>query len=247
LRKALVCAAAVALIAILLPATAARKPKPAKVLFLVGGGFHDYKSLPPILADKLNATGDFQVTITEDRNELTAPKINKYDVALFYTQGGEITPEQEKGLTDFVSKGKGWVGIHSASDSFTNSDAYWNMVGGRFSGHGGGDFHVKIVTQRLDVSRGLTGFDVNDDETYDHKFHKDAKIIAFARREPGGEPAAWIRFYEEGRVFYTGLGHGQPTWENPAFQKLMIRGMYWAAGRKTPCKEATGGTGCRAD
>ena len=245
MRKTLVCAVAIALVVMLLPAGAARKPKPVKVLFLVGGAFHDYKSLPPILADKLKATGDFQVTITEDRNELTASKINKYDVALFYTQGGEMTPDQERGLTEFVKKGKGWAGIHSASDSFANSDAYWNMVGGRFSGHGGGDFHVKIVTQRLDVSRGLTGFDIND-ETYDHKFHKDAKIIAFARREPGGEPAAWIRFYGEGRVFFTGLGHGQPAWENPAFQKLMIRGMYWAAGREIPCNDTTGRTDCCA-
>ncbi len=43
---------------------------------------------------------------------------------------------------------------------------------------------------------------------------------------------AWVQQYGKGRVFYTGLGHGKEAWTNPAFQRLVVRGMYWAAGRQ---------------
>ena len=202
--------------------------KETKVLFMVGGGFHDFKTLPPILAEKLNQTGRFKVTITEDRDELTAPKIAKYDVALFFTQGGKLTPEQEKGLTEFVASGKGYAGIHCASDSFPDSDAYFKLVGGRFSGHGRGTFPVHYTAKSNQVVKGLTDFEITD-ETYDHKFHQDAKVLVLARRATDSAPSVWIQYYGNGRVFFTGLGHGKEAFENPAFQELMVRGLTWAA------------------
>ncbi|MDO8684437.1 MAG: ThuA domain-containing protein [Armatimonadota bacterium] len=219
--------------------------QPIKVLFLIDGCCHDFKNLPPTLADKLKATGDFECTITADREQLIPANISKFDIALLYTQGSDMAPEQEKGLTEFVNGGKGYVGIHCASDSFKNSDAYWKMVGGRFAGHGRGTFPVKFTAKRHEVVNGLDNFEITD-ETYNHKFHPDAKVITLARRETDGEPAVWVQYYGAGRVFFTGLGHGKEAWENETFQKLIFRGMYWAAGRaavpaktchKTKCKK----------
>ena len=233
LRRTFVIALAVALTAALAPASLAGKEcgrKPLKVLFLVNGCCHDFEKLPPMLAEKFKATGKFEFTITEDRQELIPSRIEKYDLALFFTQGSDMTPEQEKGLTEFVSKGKGLAGIHSASDSFKNSDAYFKLLGGRFKGHGGGKFPVHFTARRNEVVKGMEDFEIQD-ETYDHEFHPDAKLLILARRDKDSEPAVWIQYYGEGRVFYTGLGHGKEAWENPSFQKLMLRGLLWAAKR----------------
>ena len=45
-----------------------------------------------------------------------------------------------------------------------------------------------------------------------------------------GWPMAWTRNDGDGRVFYTGLGHEQSTWEDPRFQKLLLNGIKWAMG-----------------
>jgi type 1 glutamine amidotransferase len=41
----------------------------------------------------------------------------------------------------------------------------------------------------------------------------------------------WAREVGKGRVFYCALGHGREAWENPAWQKLVVQGILWAAGR----------------
>lgn len=54
------------------------------------------------------------------------------------------------------------------------------------------------------------------------------------RREEDSEPASWVQYHGQGRVFVTGLGHGKPAWENPAFQEMIVRAMDWATKRLNP-------------
>jgi len=220
----LVCAA------VACPGGQKRAAQKINVLFLIGGGVHDHEGLSAILKKDLEDTGRFNVTITQDLNKLTDLSKPNVDVLLQYTTGLELSPAEEQGLTQYVAGGGGWVGIHSASDSFKNSDAYWKMVGGRFSGHGHGTFTVHYTATRHEAVRGLSDFEITD-EDYRHAFHKDAKILVLARRPKDGDPAVWVQYYGKGRVFYTGLGHGKPAWENPGFKALVIRGITWAAGR----------------
>jgi len=163
-----------------------------------------------------------------------AEKIKDYDLVLFYCTGLNFAdPAQEKGLCDFVRNGGAWAGIHSASDSFKSSDAYWELLGGRFAGHGGGKYTVHIYDRDHPITKGLEDFEI-EDETYGHAYHKNACIRCLVRMDRGNERQcmAWVQHYGKGRVFYTGLGHGGPAWKNPQFQRLVVRGLYWAANRE---------------
>jgi len=205
----------------------------AKVLCLIGGPFHNWDGLAAYAQKMLDDTKLFDTNVTENRDELVAPNIDKYDLVIIYTTGFDITPEQEKGLVAFVENGKGLVGIHSATDSFKNSDAYWKLVCGRFTGHGHKDFHVNITGKSHPVVKGMSGFDIND-ETYVHKFSPESKPIFLTRRDDDGEPSAWVQYYGKGRVFVTGLGHDKEAWDAPGFQQLVIRGMLWADKQLNP-------------
>lgn len=205
-----------------------------KLLFLRGGGIHDWKGLSPILVEVLKKTGDFEVTLTESLDDLKTDRIGRYDLVLFYCTGLEFgDPAQEKGLCDFVRNGGGYAGIHSASDSFKRSDAYWELVGGRFAGHGGGKYTVFIYGKQHAITTGLEDFEIQD-ETYRHNLHKNACIRALVRMNRGNERQCmgWVQTQGKGRVFYTGLGHGRPAWTNLHFQRFVVRGLYWAAGRE---------------
>lgn len=219
------------------------KPDTIKVLFFATGPIHNHQGLAPILKQHLEQVGPFEVTITEDLNRMTKLEKDKIDVALFYTTGMELTPEQEKGLTSFVSNGGGYAGIHSASDSFKKSDAYWKLVGGRFTNHKRRTFEVHFTVPNHEAVRGLKDFEVTD-EDYNHVFHEEAKLVVLARRPKDWEPSVWVQHYGEGRVFYTGLGHDKVAWENPAFKELVTRGIYWSAKRQP--KEIKSSAGCCA-
>jgi len=211
----------------------ARAAAKIKVFMLQGGG-HNWKANLPILAGVLEKTGDFEVTMSRDLDELKPENIKKYDVVFFYGSRLNFTdPAQEKGLLEFVRNGGGFVGSHSASDSFKKSDAYWEMLGGRFAGHGHGKFTVTIDDPDHPITKGLGPFEITD-ESYRHRYYKGVKLHFLASMTERGEKRemAWVREYGKGRVFYSANGHGREAWTNPAWQRLMVRGFYWAAGRE---------------
>lgn len=234
--RVLVCAliALVLLAGIAAVADDAKKPAPvSQVLMLVGGPFHDNPALYPILQKKLEDTGEFKVTITKDVDQFKAENIKKYDLVIIYATRLTMNKDQEQGLTSFVDSGKGLVGIHCATDTFREDDAYWKLVGGRFRTHGHETFQVNVTAKRNVIVEGMSSFQI-DDETYCDDFHPDSKCITIMRREKDSEPAAWIQYYGKGRVFVTGLGHGKPAWENPAWQQLITKASEWATFRLNP-------------
>lgn len=212
----------------------AKKPAPvSQVLFLVGGPFHDNPVLYPILQKKLEDTGEFKVTLSKDLDQFKTENIKKYDLVIIYATRLTMNPEQEQGLVSFVENGKSLVGIHCATDTFRDSDAYWKLVGGRFRTHGSETFQVNVTAKTNPIVAGMKSFQIQD-ETYTDDFKPDSKVLVIMRREKDSEPAAWIQYYGKGRVFVTGLGHGKPAWENPAFQQLVTKGAEWATFRLNP-------------
>lgn len=235
-RRNFVVLAVTALAALALAAGAVSAEQPTggkiKLLFMRGGG-HDWKGFTPILVEVLDKTGDFQVTLTENLDDLKAEQIKKFDLVLFYGSGRNFTdPKQEQGLNDFVLGGGGLAGVH-ATDAFKKSDVYWRLFSGRFSGHGGGKFDVLIVDKKHPITAGMADFEISD-ETYAHKYHPEATIHSLVRMNRGEErqSMAWVQQCGKGRVFNTSLGHGKAAWTNPQFQQLTVRGLYWAAGRE---------------
>ncbi|NLN75837.1 MAG: ThuA domain-containing protein [Armatimonadetes bacterium] len=206
---------------------------PSKALMMVGGPHHDNPDLYPILKNFMEATGDFTVTISRDLDQFKADNIKNYDLIIMYTTRLTPTPDQEKGLLDFVAGGKGFVGIHCATDTFLESDAYWKMVGGRFTRHGNELFKVNITGKSHSIVRTMSAFEVKD-ETYCDDFHPESKLITLARRDKDSEPVAWVQYYGKGRVFINTLGHGREAFENPGFQQLVINGSKWATYRLNP-------------
>ncbi len=231
-RLILICTVLLGVIAAAGILVAANADKKIKVMFLRGGGIHDWRNCTPILASVLKKTNDFEITFTENLDDLKE-RIKQFDIIIQYTTGMQLTKEQEKGLCDFVQNGGGYVGIHSASDSFKNADRYWEMLGGRFAGHGGGKFTVYIYDRDHPITKGMRDFEIQD-ETYSHNYHRNAQMRSLTRMNRGNErqSMSWVSSYGKGRVFYTGNGHGREAWTNPHFQRLVVRAAYWAAGRK---------------
>jgi len=217
---------------VLLFSSAAIAADKTKVL-LLGGRGHDWRGFHEVTAALLEKTGDFELTLSDKLDDLKKETISKYDVVLFYGSGGNFTDEaQEKGVDQFVRDGGGLVGVH-ATDAFKQSDVYWQMLGGRFSGHGGGKFMMRIEDKKHPVMATLEDFEIQD-ETYRNAFHPEFKLQNLARmdRDKEQQSMVWHQTWGKGLIFNTTLGHGRPAWENPAFQKMLVRSLYWVVGEK---------------
>jgi type 1 glutamine amidotransferase len=235
----------------------AQAQKPVRVLLvLVGGGPHDVEKNPPYLEKAVEAAGGIELTKlapppgqqgnAEHLARLADLKPGDYDVLAFYTVGQRLSPEQETALEAFVESGGGVVAIHGASASFGNSEKWFRMIGARFAGHAPGTYTlpISITDANHPITKGVKAFEIVDEE-YTHRFPEGVQrnvVASFKQRPPNtseknnNNDAVWTVNAGKGRVVYNALGHGEEAWKNPAWQKLTIQSILWAAGKPREVK-----------
>ena len=180
--------------------------------------------------------------------------LDQFDLFVFYTSGDltgkcakpqpgkPMSPAGKQRLLDAVRDGTGFVGIHSATDTFRSEaiDPYIGMVGAEFTTHGPQqETTLRIVSPDFP---GMDGFGkslrIHDEWYAQAKFPKDIHVVMLQETE-GMEgdmyrrppyPATWARMHGKGRVFYTSMGHGK-IWANPVFQQVLLGGIDWALFR----------------
>jgi uncharacterized protein len=87
--------------------------------------------------------------LTKKKLEYNAQNLNDFDAVLFFTGGElEMDPQQKADLLSFVhDDGKGFIGIHSATITFTEWPEYGDMIGGYFDEHPWGTFDAPIIVE----------------------------------------------------------------------------------------------------
>jgi putative membrane-bound dehydrogenase-like protein len=202
-----------------------------KVLFLGDNGPHQpaerLRTFSPAMMNR-----GIQIVYTEDSGALTLDILEHYDALLVYANIDAIAPEHENALLDYVIRGSGVVALHSASDSFRNSERWTQLLGARLQRHDPvTSFGTRIVAPTHRIVQGFTAFE-SADEPYVHSNHNDRGRTLLEVRE--SEPHTWTRTEGKGRVFYTAWGHDERTWSNPGFLDLVERGIRFAAGQQLP-------------
>jgi len=193
-------------------------------------------------------SGAYDTTVTEDVSLFTAEGLKGYDAVMFYTTGElPLSDEQKRDFIEFIKAGHGFVGVHSATDTFYMWKDYHDLIGGYFNSH---PWHQQVKIDVADASDPLVSFlapsfEVND-ELYQIDDFDPGTTHVLLRLDPSsvdlkkpgarakwyGWPVAWTRRDGQGRVFYCSLGHERSTWDDPKFQQLMLNGIQWAMGKK---------------
>jgi uncharacterized protein len=199
-------------------------------VLVMGGhteGFHVFSIMGPIYKQFLTNAG-FDVTLSEDRDDFKAERLKPFDVIVNYTTGENLTPEQAQGLLNGIARGKGFVGTHSAADSFKETPGYIPMVGGKFLTHP--DYWPELtfnIKNRLHpVTLGMEDFQMAEElylmETYGH-----FELLMSTWYKGFERPITWAKPYGLGRVLYTALGHDKQQTDNSNFQKLVVNAVNW--------------------
>ena len=222
--------------------------KGKKVLYVYGGwSGHEPKQSVDVFVPWLRTEGA-EVTVSDNLDSyLDEELMESVDLIIQNWTLGNITNEQEKGLLKAIRNGAGLAGWHGGiGDSFRNNTEYQFMVGGQWVAHPGGiiDYSVQITDKNDPVTKGLSDFRMHSEQYY---MHIDPNVKVLATTEFTSEysswidecviPVVWKKYYGNGRVFYSSLGHVMTDFDVPEAFEIMKRGIRWAAESKYAPKE----------
>ena len=164
----------------------------------------------------------------------------------FFTSGDlPIDPDTlDWFLNDWLKqKGHGFVGAHSATDTYKEHKPYWDMIGGTFESHpwfANSTVTIDVHDTEHPASKPWGEEFTIQDEIYQFKNWQPEKVRVLMSldmektelKKPYHVPIAWVKEYGDGRVFYISLGHREEVWENPTFQQSLLGGIRWVLGRE---------------
>lgn len=222
--------------------------KRKKVLYVYGGwAGHEPKQSIDIFVPWLESEGAEVIVSGNLDSYLDEKLMRSVDLIIQTWTMGTITSEQEKGLLKAIRNGAGLAGWHGGiGDSYRNNTEYQFMVGGQWVAHPGGviDYSVQITDKEDPVTKGLNDFKMHSEQYY---MHIDPNVKVLATTEFTSEhspwindcvmPVVWKKYYGNGRVFYSSLGHVMTDFEVSEALEIMKRGIRWAAESKYAPKE----------
>lgn len=223
------------------------------LLFTKTNGWHHKSINAGVTAmEGLAEMHHFDLQWHEDAAHFNDDYLKTIDVVVFLSTSGEIlTPAQRNALKRFVQSGKGFVGIHSASDTELNWPWYGKLVGHRFKIHP--EIQTAKITRLDDRFPGMAFFHQEQlwtDEWYEFEPEQNINLhyllsvdettystyADWGRVSGNGmgafHPISWYQTFQGGRSFYTALGHMPATYLNPQFLNHIYGGLYWAATGK---------------
>jgi type 1 glutamine amidotransferase len=203
-----------------------------KTLVFSGGEIHDGIGCGNEIEAILQESGEFDITrVNNDLSVLESPNLDAYDLIVFYYTVGQITDAQKDGLLNWVASGKGYVGIHSAADSFRGCPEYRAMVGGWFVTHPAyRQYQVSVVDPEHPITKDMVEFFVTD-EMYVTDYDPRVNVLATSLWKGGTVPVAWTKPWGNGRVYWLALGHDPQACKQDVFKTLLTRGAIWAASQ----------------
>ncbi|HEY8749297.1 MAG TPA: ThuA domain-containing protein [Tepidisphaeraceae bacterium] len=203
---------------------------------------------------------NLEVTCSKDGGLFTAEGLAKFDVIMFYTTGQLEKPGDPKNgasnnkpmpeggkqaLLDAIAGGKGFLGVHSATDTWDKNpgpvDPYIKMIGGEFVIHHQQEkCEIQAIEHNWGTIKDLQTFTKNEEWYRLHNIAPDLHVIAVQNTKSMKQkeynaldpyPETWARKHGKGRVFYTSMGHREDVWASDEFQNVLQGGLNFVAGK----------------
>lgn len=199
-----------------------------------------------------------QTDASSDPSVFTDANLDAYDVVFFLNTTGDTMDQDgqanthRQALISFMNKGRGFVGTHSATDTYQGTDWTWyvDFIGANFKSHGApgpgtAKYYMNMTHPILTAANSPNPWS-RSEEWY--TFTRDPLLSAI----PGiknlltcvdqsittERPITWVHEMpmatgatRTGRMFYTAFGHSVDAFKEKAVMDMIIAGIKWAAYR----------------
>ncbi len=239
--------------------------KQFKVLLVTetAGWHHESIDNGIVAINELAATHNFEVTRQQNAIKITEAGLKDFDAVIFLSTTADIFDDEEQtAFENYIKSGKGYVGIHAASDTEYDWEWYTKLVGRMF--------HIHPVQQTAKLKildhnfpglehfpntllwtdewyefgpenvSGLNYLVAVDENSYNpavtwqnRDMGENGKMVDRTGSGMGKlHPISWYHEFDGGRAFYTALGHIAQVYENQWFLDHLYGGIYYAATGK---------------
>ncbi|MEV4514219.1 ThuA domain-containing protein [Dactylosporangium sp. NPDC049525] len=202
----------------------------------------------------LGAANNFTVTATEDANAFTTGNLAQYEAVVFLSTTGDVLNDaQQTAFESYIRGGGGYAGVHAAADTEYGWSFYGTLVGAYFASHPAiQQVNVRVENRAHAATAHLPQVWTRSDELYNYQTNprSTARVLATLDESSysGGtmgadHPITWCKTIDNGRSFYTGLGHTIASYSEANFRNQLLGGIRYAAGKtKADCRPETGYT-----
>ncbi len=190
------------------------------------------------------------LTTTENAELFTHSFLNNFDVVVFINPTQEVmNAKQRKCFKAFMEKGKGFVGIHAATDCEFNWPWYGKLTGAYFKTHPKPQEATVIIENgehpAMAPFRGMKTYRTFD-EWYSFRENPRGKVQVLASLDEsslnedslkdknwqmGDHPLIWYQEIGKIRSFYTAFGHTDESYQDPKVREHIGLAVDWAGKR----------------
>lgn len=239
------------------PPTLPPLERPAVLVFSKTNAFIHRDAIPAAQAmiQRFGEANGWSVYLTDNGAIHNPDDLARFDVVVWNNVTGDVlTTDQRQAFVDYVKSGGGWVGIHGSGDRSHNWQWYEQaLIAAEFVGHpmgpGGPQFQaavVRIEARDDPIVSHLPQEWTRTDEWYSFVASpRDRGVIVLATLDPSSysprmfgrdismgddHPIVWKQCIEDGRAFYSAMGHTAESYEEPGHVIMLERAIAWAAG-----------------
>ena len=209
-----------------------------KKALVVWGGMelHTPERSAQVVRELLEAEG-FAVAVTDDYDALGAEDVGSNDLVVPVITDGVLAPEKMANLVAAIRAGTGLAGFHMGmATSFRSSVPFRYAASVYWVQHPG-----NIITYRVEVGdnpllAGIESFEHTSEQYY---LNYDPAVEVLATTVFSGEfhpwrknvvmPVVFTTMHDQGRVFYSSLGHTADELAGGPPREILRRGLLWAA------------------
>jgi type 1 glutamine amidotransferase len=225
-------------------AARAEEPRPLKVLWATGGGFHDYPKLTPLLTQAIQKRANVRFEVISDYKTLAEKGFaDRYDaVVYFFSYHDKSAKPVVDNIAATIHDGKPAMFIHGTLHSFRelgeDRRSFCEAIGLTSVEH---DPLRPLATKKA-ADHPIIHDWPDDWKTPGDELYQNVKIwrgatpllTAFSETSKKDHVVAWVNRYGRGKVFGTSLGHDMKTAGSEAYQQLLANGLLWICGKLDP-------------
>lgn len=194
---------------------------------------------------ELGRENGFVALQTESSEDFNDSNLKNYKLVVFLSTTMDVlNDDQQRAFEKYIKNGGAYFGIHAAADTEYDWPWYGKLVGGYFESHPN---DPNVLDAKIDVLRKdhPSTSHLNDtwsrsDEWYNYKNLNPNLTVLLNLDEnsySGGtnganHPIAWFHEYDGGRAYYTGGGHTDASFDEPAFRKHLLGAIEWCLKRQ---------------
>lgn len=201
------------------------------------------------LFSDLSQEENWALTTTEDASLFNMEFLVNFDVVVFLNPSSNVLNEkQQKAFQTFLETGKGFVGIHSATDCEYDWKWYGKLTGAYFRTHPptqkGTIIFEDLNHPAMECFKGMDSY-TTVDEWYSFKANPREQVHVLARLDEsslkesnkdndwqmGDHPLIWWQEFDGIRSFYSIFGHTNEAFQDPKVAAHFAGAINWAGKR----------------